>query len=424
MSRKLFQGVCFRGAAVGSALVLSWVAGGGSLDCCANADSDAPVVCQAPQRQAELTGDERGQPVAPAVMGVLKVVGALVDIIGSAVDIANSLTDATDEKLDSIIEGVNKISGQVSELKEQMTAYAEETRTRLEAINIKLSQLLLEGKDLKLSEIETGIEQKYGKFNDVYVKYNDKSTSDKKSAFKDGTFNNDIQSACALVNLEQEQANLVNYRKLMCGTGGATGALYALTDLLLEKMTLSDENARVSPTNAYLNLRRYFASKLIYQECELFVIKEYVLGVTGTATKEQRETAFKSYAATFASEVLKPQMEAFMECVDKIVLANADLLSSSGRGDTCILQTLKNSNGDVYFSPDVAGDIFFDADFLAACAAPTLYSFGVKCHLVAEPCKFPNDNTANLVARLSDGAGAVDMTSDGRFPRVKAAYLQ
>ena len=395
-----------------------------SFDGRVGVDPSAPVVYQAPDTR-NMGGEEVGREPGVAAMTVFSVIGGLVGMVANVVDIASTVTDTTGAQMDTMIEGVNKISAQVSELKDQMTAYSDETRKKLEDINIKLSQLLLENKDLALSSMETDIETKYGKFSSIYSEYNGMTDAARRAAFSDDTFKKKIQSACAGINLDDERNTLVNYRKLMCGSSGSSGALYALTDLLMTKMAATDANTRISPATAYDNLRRYFTGKLIYQDCELFVIKEYVYGVDDGSTTAQRETKYNEYLNSFVTESLAPEMTAFLECVDKIILCEADLKSLSNRGGVVsIIPTLKNAVGDVYFSPEIAGQIYFDADFIAACAAPTLYSFGAKCRLIGEPWKFPEAGTANLAAKLSDGSNIVDMTSDGVFLIAKAAYIQ
>ena len=362
-------------------------------------------------------------PPGEGVEAVIEGISFIMDIVGLSLDISDELGDESGQQTDEILANIQTVNTTLYSMNTSLTQISSQLTSLEQQLNISTAMIMNQQQQNLLSPITAEINATYSQFTTTYAAFGKKSQADQLTDLAQGTTLQAVRHICATLNYQTMLDNQQQFSNIITGANGGLSALDALTSLLKAQMTVSDANARATPTLAYQALRQYFANYLILQGQGLYTIKEYILSQSGMTSDQRRQQYSTYYQGTYLEQFIKPQVAKFLSCAAQIVMCDADLTSVTNRGVSKLLPDTTNPVGVVILSDAIAAQIHSDAQFVAGVAYPDYYGFGLKFRLVCEPWLFPHGTSPSLTITPPGGSPAA-CPPPTLSPVAVPAYLQ
>ncbi len=286
--------------------------------------------------------------------GAKEALGWLLSLTGvdkdKATEEMKNQLDKMNKKLDYIIDELRNIEAELGNI--------------LKAIQMVEDDIINNNENLKIADDINVIENQYG--NLQYYTVDVMGTAEGKARALE--LADDILAAGGY-DIDQK---LYNIHAGIMGTdpGIAEGAMSAWTTTLIDKVGTEDL------LNLYLSLEYYFGSLISTQSKGLTLMVEALHHRDNpvTAASGRLAQGFPGTAEQYLEEKFTPWMEdeveEFLRCVDRLVVAGLDLRT--------------NATAPVEMIPGDVRQIYFRADFLAA-QVSSRHSFGLAVRLIGEP---------------------------------------
>ena len=286
--------------------------------------------------------------------GAQEALGWLLSLTGvdkdKATEEMKNQLDKMNKKLDYIIDELRNIESELADI--------------LKAIQMVEDDIINNNENLKIADDIDVIENQYG--NLQYFTVDVMGTAEGKARALE--LADDILAAGGY-DIDQKLYNI--YAGIMGKDPGITeGAMSAWTTTLIDKVGTEDL------LNLYLSLEYYFGSLISTQSKGLTLMVEALHHRDNpvTAASGRFTQGFPGTAEQYLDEKFAPWMEdeveEFLRCVDRLVVAGLDLRT--------------NATAPVKMISTDVRQIYFRADFLAA-QVSSRHSFGLAVRLIGEP---------------------------------------
>ncbi len=286
--------------------------------------------------------------------GVKEALGWLLSLTGvdrdKATEEMKNQLDKMNRKLDYIIDELRNIESELADI--------------LKAIQMVEDDIINNNENLKIADDIDVIDNQYG--NLQYFTVDVMGTAEGKARARQMA--DDILAAGGY-DIDQR---LYDIHAGIMGTdpGITEGAMSAWTTTLIDKVETEDL------LNLYLSLEYYFSSLISTQSKGLTLMVEALHHRDNpvNAASGRLAQGFPGTAEQYLKEKFTPWMEdeveEFLRCVDRLVVAGLDLRT--------------NATAPVEIIPEDVRQIYFRADFVAA-QVSSRHSFGLAVRLIGEP---------------------------------------
>ncbi len=327
--------------------------------------------------------------------------GSITSMISGGFSIAHGIQQG--KLLSEIVNTLIEINTKVDQLNVKMDELTKMMITMQDTINLKFDEVLNLNRQTQLTVTQNKINEAYAEIFGGYAALSLESNLDT------ARIQQKVAEVCGKWELEGNNGfyeSMRLYNTIMTGSDMNTPAIESLTSLLITRMTLANENSRITASQAMKALSSYFAQHFSIQGKGVLCVREIVYANT-TRTLAENDKIFNDYLSwTIQGDFWASQLALYHKCVGRIVAVNMDFSSQANRGPVPLFKDVKNSAGEVIFSHDIAENIYATAELLSCVLLPSACQPGLYAQVIGDPSILPD---SGLAVSLSGGAAMTPM---------------